>query len=255
MNKKDLSVICLVFFITRAFFSLYNFNNLPSLLITGISTLLVILIIKTINKNLFKNKILTFLYLIIIIFIFFIILTKRTDFINNNYFIHDNNIVIALSLILIAYIINNDNIKTLASISEVLILIFLLITSITYIGLLSIIKVNNYQGYLNINSINISIYPFLLIFVLLYIKNKNITGGYILGLISFSIDNILFIGSLGIKLIKTYQIPSVAILKSLNFFNFINHLDKFFSIIYLFEYTITLSFIIFIIKDIINKYF
>ena len=255
MIKKDLSMISLVFFITRAFFSLYNYNNLPSLLISSISIFFILLIIKNTSKNILNNKILSFIYLIIIIFIFLIILVKSTQFINSNYFDYDNNIVIALSLILISYLISNDSIKTIGSISEILILIFILITSITYIGLLSIIKVSNYHNYLTINTVSINIFPYLLIFVLLYIKNKNITIGYILGSISFIIDNILFIGCLGIKLIKTYKIPSIAILKSLNFFNFINHLDKFFSIIYLFEYTITLSFIIFIIKDLVKRYF
>ena len=255
MIKKDLSMICLVFFITRAFFSLYNFNNLPSLLITIGLILLMIFTIKHTNTEIYKNKVSIFLYLITIIFIFLIILAKSTEFINNNYFIHNNDIVIALSLILLAYIISNDSIKTIGSISEILIFIFILITSITYIGLISIIKTTNYSNYLTINNISMNMFPYLLIFVLFYIKNKNITSGYILGSISFLIDNILFIGSLGTKLIKTYKIPSVAILKSLNFFNFINHLDKFFSIIYLFEYTITLAFIIFIIKDIIKNNF
>ena len=86
-----------------------------------------------------------------------------------------------------------------------------------------------------------------------YIRHNNIIFGYIIGASSFLVDNFLLIGSLGTKLILTYKFPGISILKSLNFFNFVNHLDKLFSFIYLFEYTITLSLIIYIFKDTIKR--
>ena len=66
-------------------------------------------------------------------------------------------------------------------------------------------------------------------------------------------DILLVIGTLGTKLPLTYSYPGISILKTITFFNFVNHLDKLFSFIYLFEYTIALSLIINIMKNIIKK--
>ena len=93
----------------------------------------------------------------------------------------------------------------------------------------------------------------LLLIVLFYIRKNNITFGYILGVVSSFVDLILLVGALGIKLPLTYSYLGISILKTITFFNFINHLDKLFSFIYLFEYTITLALIFNIIKSSIKK--
>ena len=84
------------------------------------------------------------------------------------------------------------------------------------------------------------------------IFEKFVTG-YIIGSCSSFFDILLVIGTLGTKLPLTYSYPGISILKTITFFNFVNHLDKLFSFIYLFEYTIALSLIINIMKNIIKK--
>ena len=253
MIKRDISMVALIFFLTRTFFSLYNYTNIYSYIIMFISILISIIIIKKINIDLLSSKILKIIYLLVIFFIFIIILNNTILFINMNYFKYNNYFVVLLSLLLLTYILGKNDIKTIGSISEIFMIIFVITSIIIYIGLISLIDIKNYNTYINISKLSINIIPALIIFILYYIRHNNIIFGYIIGSISAFIDNVLLIGCLGTKLILTYKFPGISILKILNFFNFINHIDKLFSFIYLFEYTITLSLIFFIGKDIIKR--
>lgn len=253
MIKKDLSVVALVFFLTRCFFNLHTFNNLYSFLITSLSIFIAILGLKSIKKDLLSKKIINIIYILVICYIFVIILINAAMFINNNYFRYNNYIIIGLSLIGITYIIGKEEIKTIGSISEIFLFIFVIISVVAYIGLISLVNINNYNGFIAFNNISINLLPGLIIFILLYLKDDNICAGYIIGVISSLLDSFLLIGCLGNKLIMSYKFPGIAVLKSLNLFHFINHLDKLLSFIYLFEYTITLSLIINIGINIIKK--
>lgn len=253
MIKRDLSMIALVFFLTRCFFNLYTFNNLYSFLIVSLSTFLILFLIKKIKKDLLSNKVIKLIYLVAMLGIFLIILINASTFINTNYFRYNNYFIIGLSLLVISYIIGKDQIKTIGSISEIFLFIFILVSITASIGLISLIKVHNYTSFVQLQNISINLFPGLLIFILFYLKDNNIMTGYILGSISCFLDMILLVGCLGTKLILKYRFPGIAVLKSLNLFHFINHLDKLLSFIYLFEYTITLSFIMFIIINIIKK--
>lgn len=253
MIKRDISMIALVFFITRTFFSLYTFTNIYNYIIIFLSILVSIIIIKNIKTDFLKSKFAKVIYLLILFMIFIIILNNTILFINMNYFKYNNYFVVLLSLLLITYILGKNDIKTIGSISEIFMIIFIIISIIICIGLISLIDIRNYNNYINFNKISINFIPALIIFILYYIKNNNIMIGYITGVISTFIDNFLLIGCLGTKIILTYKFPGISILKTLNFFNFINHLDKLFSFIYLFEYTITLSLIFFIFKDTIKR--
>ena len=244
MPHKDLSMIALVFFLTRCFFNLYTFVNVFSFIIG-------IVILKKINIK-FK-KIIKWLYIICMIFVFATILINAINFININYFRFENYLSIGISLIVISYLIGNKDIKTISSMSEILLFIFIIIVVLIYISILSLIKLNNYNDFLSINNICISISPYMLLVVLVYIRKNNIITGYILGVSSIFIDTILLIGSLGTKLPLSYTYPSISILKTITFFHFINHLDKLFSFIYLFEYTITLALIFNVLYQEIKK--
>ena len=54
--KKDLSMITLIFFITRCFYNLYTFTNLISFLTISGITLVLLIIIKKIKGNLQNIK-------------------------------------------------------------------------------------------------------------------------------------------------------------------------------------------------------
>lgn len=253
MIKRDISMIALIFFLTRTFFSLYSFTNLYSFLIMFLSILVVIFIIKKIKIDFLKSKIGKIIYLIILLAIFIIILNNTVIFINLNYFKYNNYFVVLLSLLLLTYIIGKNDIKTIGSISEIFMIIFIITSIIIYIGLISLIDIDNYINYIKISKLSINLLPSLIIFILYYIRHNNIIFGYMIGSIFSLIDNSLLIGVLGTKVILSYKFPGISILKTLNFFNFVNHLDKLFSFIYLFEYTITLSLIFFIFKDIAKR--
>ena len=254
MKKKDLSMIALVFFITRCFFNLYTFTNLYQFLICFIGIFISIIIMKKINIDLYKHVILKYLYIIVVFFVFVFILYNASNFININYFRYHNYFTTTLSLLAISYIIGKDKIKTISSISEVFLFIFIVVAILISISIISIIKVNNYTEFVSLQNISINLLPFILLLPLFYIRHNNITAGYLFGGASALFDLFLLVGSLGVKLPASYTYPGISILKTITFFNFINHLDKLFSFIYLFEYTITLSFIINIIKSLIaNK--
>lgn len=253
MPRKDLSMIALSFFLTRCFFNMYTFTNIYSYLLTASSILILIIIMKQIKINILETKLFKWLYLISMLLIFAIILINATNFININYFRYNNYLSVGLSLLTISYIIGKDKIKTIASISEIFLFIFIVIALLISISLISLIKVGNYESFVKFNNFGISYLPYLLVFVLFYIRKNNIVTGYIIGSCSSFFDILLVIGTLGTKLPLTYSYPGISILKTITFFNFVNHLDKLFSFIYLFEYTIALSLIINIMKNIIKK--
>ena len=253
MLKKDLSMIALVFFLTRCFFNLYTFTNLFSFLFLVFSIFILIIIMKHINIDILNTKLFKWIYFIISMIVFVVILINAVNFININYFRFENYFSTTVSLIAVSYILGKDRIKTISSISEVFLFIFIVIAFLISISLISLIDIKNYQSFINIKEISFNLLPYLLVIVLFYIRKNNIMTGYILGASSAAFDIILLIGSLGTKLPLTYSYPGISILKTITFFNFLNHLDKLFSFIYLFEYTITLALIFNILKSIIKK--
>lgn len=253
MNKKDLSMIALVFFLTRCFFNLYTFTNLYEFLIISIIIFIGIIVFKKINIEINETKLFKWLYVISLLIIFVIILINASNFININYFRYENFFAVTLSLLVISYILGKDKIKTISSISEIFLFIFIIIAILISIGLISLIDLDNYKGFCDIKYFSINLLPILLLFILFYIRKNNITIGYILGSSSALFDIVLLIGSLGIFLPHTYSYPGISILKTITFFNFVNHLDKLFSFVYLFEYTITLALIFNILKSLIKK--
>lgn len=252
MSKKDISMIALVFFLTRCFFNLDTFTNIYSFLIVSISIFIIILLLKKLKINLEDYSFFRWLYFFILLFIFVNILINATNFININYFRYENYFSTTLSLLVISYVIGKDEIKTISSISEVFFFIFIIITILISIGIISLIRINNYKNFVLIHSLSLNYLPFMIIFILYYIRKNNITFGYFLGIGSVLLDTILLVGCLGVKLPLTYSYPGISILKTITFLNFINHLDKLFSFIYLFEYNLTLALIFNIMKKIIN---
>lgn len=251
--RRDFSMIALVFFLTRCFFNLYTFNHLYRLLLPIGIIFLFLLFLKLLKIDLFQYKLFNLLYLPVMIMTFIIVLTNTTVFINNNYFKYENYFVIVISLLLMSYFLGKGKIKTISSISEIFMIFFIFSSLIIYVGLISMIQKQYYHDFLKFNYYSLSLLPYLIVFIFLYLKNNNLVIGYFLGVISVFIDTILLVGSLGTKLILEYKFPGISVLKSLNFFHFINHLDKLLSFIYLFEYTITLALIFNIIKEITKK--
>ena len=146
MPRKDLSMIALSFFLTRCFFNMYTFTNIYSYLLTAGSILILIIIMKQIKVNILETKLFKWLYLISMLLIFSIILINATNFININYFRYNNYLSVGVSLLTISYIIGKDKIKTIASISEIFLFIFIVIALLISISLISLIKVENYEG-------------------------------------------------------------------------------------------------------------
>lgn len=253
MIKKDLSMIALVFFLSRCFFNLYTFTNLYQFLFCAFFLFLAILFLKKIKFDFYQHKIIKWLYILSLFFVFLFILYNASNFININYFRYHNYFTTTISILTISYIIGKDKIKTISSISEVFLFVFILIAILISISLVSLIQINNYKSFVTYNKFSIYLLPFLLLLPLFYIRKNNITLGYVLGSFSSLLDLFLLIGSLGTKLPLTYTYPGISIMKTITFFNFVNHLDKLFSFIYLFEYTVTLALIINIIINLIRK--
>lgn len=253
MNKRDLSMIALVFFLSRCFFNLYTFTNLYQFLFCAFVIFTIILLMKKINIDLTKHTILKWIYILLLLPIFVLILYNASNFININYFRYHNYFTTTLSILTISYIIGKDKIKTISSISEVFLFIFIVIAFLISISLISLIKIDNYKGFLTFSKVSIRLLPFLLLVPLFYIRKNNIVLGYLFGSSSSLFDLFLLIGSLGSKLPLSYTYPGISILKTITFFHFVNHLDKLFSFIYLFEYTITLALILNIILNLAKK--
>lgn len=270
MKITKLQLGLMIYFIIRAiyFFIYKDFSlSITSMFLGTIIGIIIINIfylftknIKLNNKNIFKIILLPFL-----IYLFIIIFKRLTVFINYNYLVDYPLFIISISILIIVIFLIKSNIHVLYKSVEIFgfVSLFLFITSL--ISLVNTTEVNNILENIKINqnilvnSLNYAFYTILPLIIITNIDNILSTKDiFKTTIISYSITNILIIvkfsliiGILSPELINIYKYPFMNILKSISFYDFIDHMELLFGFEYLIDSFILLFSLSFYIKDIL----
>lgn len=270
MKITKLQLGLVIYFIIRAiyFFIYKDFSlSITSMFLGTIIGIIIINIfylftknIKLNNKNIFKIILLPFF-----IYLFIIIFKRLTVFINYNYLVDYPLFIISISILIIVIFLIKSNIHVLYKSVEIFgfVSLFLFITSL--ISLVNTTEVNNILENIKINqnilvnSLNYAFYTILPLIIITNIDNRLSTKDiFKTTIISYSITNILIIvkfsliiGILSPELINIYKYPFMNILKSISFYDFIDHMELLFGFEYLIDSFILLFSLSFYIKDIL----
>ncbi|MGN0974233.1 MAG: hypothetical protein ACI4OT_05765 [Bacilli bacterium] len=270
MKITKLQLGLMIYFIIRAiyFFIYKDFSiSITSMFLGTIIGLIIINMfylftknIKLNNKNIFK-----IILLPLLIYLFIIIFKALTIFINYNYLVDYPLFIIGISILIIVIFLIKSNIHVLYKSVEIFgfVSFFLFITSL--ISLVNTTEVNNILVNIKINqntlvnSFNYAFYTLLPLIIITNIDNRLSTKDiFKTTIISYSITNILIIvkfsliiGILSPELINIYKYPFMNILKSISFYDFIDHMELLFGFEYLIDSFILLFSLSFYIKDIL----
>lgn len=272
------SFYSIVFFITETMFIHVGLNEilncdevLLSIFLGSIISLFILFFLTRIinykkELNIFKKIELVYgklgkiinLFLVLIFCLYFIyLLWSINTYVQNKYLDSTPSfIIILLFLIPLIWLIKYD-IKTISKVSVFLFIITLLIILFSITNLFSSIELDNFKPLFNSNIFNIIKNAFIFssyfvtpMFMLLTIPNintKNLTIFFIISLINIILLFIYIVGVFGLDLAKLFSYPEYSLMKKINYFDFIQHIENLSTFEWLFSIfissIITLNFI------------
>lgn len=187
------------------------------------------------------------------------------SFIESQLLLFTPSYIIGIPFVLTVIYASSKDIQDLSRLSFVLTIINICLYLVAVVYLLSNLDVSNFypilangikaplKGSFYISMLNILPY-----FLILCIPksslnstkkvNRNIILTYIVAIILMFFVVFSTLGNLGEDLLKIYQYPEYIVLKKINYFNFINHVENFVSIQWIFGLFFNLTLIVFFIK-------
>lgn len=161
-------------------------------------------------------------------------------------------------------------IETISRTSLILYIIALVLVLITVIGLAPQIEIDNYKPILEKGittplkgSLIFTLSDIIPVFIALSISKKNIVNKekttkhiiifYTLAILIMFLNVFMTIGTLGIHLTDMYQYPEYLVLKQISFFNFLDRIENFVTIQWIFRTFILVSLVVYYIKNTIKK--
>ena len=243
-NSSPLSVILgfiLGFFILYLFFKLFDYEKDLSLFEK---------FEKIFGKTI--GNIINFVLVCLFLLYFIYTLWSIQIYIQNKYLDKTPSfLIILLFLIPIVYSVNK-NIKTIAKTSLIIFIITIVEIILSIFGLTSIFEISNLKPFFNKSFITILknalyfISYFLTpLFLMLTVPkntiedsknlNKSIIIFYVFGAINFFLLFTFIIGVFGIDLAKLFYYPEFTLVKKINYFNFIEHVENILSTQWLFS--------------------
>ncbi len=192
--------------------------------------------------------------LLVILFSFYFIYTLWSIqiYIQNKYLDKTPSIIILLLFLIPVVYSVNKNIKTISKVSFILFIISLVEIILSIFGLTSLLEIDNLKPFFELpfstilkNSLYFVAYFLTPVFLSLTIpKNqmdnpkkldKYIYIFYILGCINFILLFIFIIGIFGIELSSLFYYPEFTLVKKINYFDFIEHVENILSTQWLFS--------------------
>lgn len=272
----------IIFFITQTMFINIGLNqilnssfSIMSVFIGSIISLFLSLFVIRImyykNKlNIFKknefiygkfSKIINLLLVLIISFYFIYMLFSINTYVQNKYLDSTPSYIIILLFLIPVIWASSISIKSISKISLILFFITSFIIIFSIINLTPYIEFNNFKP-LNTNILKGS-FLYVIYFttpsILLLINQdineskKTIVLFFIISIINMLLLLIYIVGIFGIDLGKTFTYPEYSLMKKINYFDFIQHIENIFTFEWLYSFFITSTLSLKFIKDYINK--
>lgn len=209
--------------------------------------------------------------LLVLLFAFYFIYTLWSIqiYIQNKYLDKTPSIVILILFLLpVVYSVNKD-IKTIAKVSLILFIITIIEIILSIFGLTSILEIDNLKPFFETpfstilkDSMYFISYLFTPIFLMLSIPknrienskmlNKSIILFYIISCIDFILLFTFIIGVFGIELSKLFYYPEFTLVKKINYFDFIEHVENILSTQWLFSLFMSATMGLLFVKKYLN---
>ncbi|MBP3635061.1 MAG: endospore germination permease [Bacilli bacterium] len=209
--------------------------------------------------------------ILVLLFVLYFIYTLWSIqlYIQNKYLDKTPSIIILiLFLIPVVYSVNSG-IKTISKVSLIIFFISIIEILLSIFGLTSFIEIDNLKPFFNIPFITIlknSLYfisyfltPTILMLTIPKNQidnqdkiNKRIIIFYIFGCINFLLLFIFIISIFGIELSKLFYYPEFTLIKKINYFDFIQHVENILSTQWLFSLFISAVMSLFFVKSYLN---
>ena len=270
MKPSKIQLFLLIYFLINGitFFIFKQFNiNIISIILGTIISIIVIYLYSLFVKYKKINIDSSIILLLPILIILLINIFKNTiDFISYNYLINFPVLIIIITVVLISIFIIKENAITLYKTIEISSYICFIIFIISLIPLIKEVNITNIiygfktSSSLIYKSLLFSMYQLCSFLLLASIDTNNINDiknikviikSYVISNLLIIIKYLLIVGILSNKLISVYKYPFINILKSVKFYDFIDHLEKLLGFEYLFYDLILLFTILFGIKNIV----
>lgn len=293
MNKEQITsrqVAILSFFLSRSLFLLFGFSYLFSLskndilvvipLGTLLGTILLLFYLSIQNdlkqqnifekiKVLFPKPISLWIQITLftcLLFLSCFLLFTITTYINYSLVPKISMFIVSTTFLILIYNITMKGIETIVRSSEIFFYIFIILVSISFIGLGKYIELNQIRPFFSnglfqiIKSIivytSLSTGP-LFLFTIIPKKNiinpkvyqKRMLQSYLFTSFIIWIFAFLSISILGIELLMIYSYPSTIILKKVTFLKIIERLESILSIHWLFDLVLLLAMIFLVLKE------
>lgn len=273
----------LIFFLTSALFigcgitDILNTSNIDSIISILIGSILSLILFFFINRisiysedNFFKKSInlygniignmINIILIIIFIFYYMYTLFNLNAFIQNKYLNKTPSLLIIFVFLIPVIYLSIKDYKTVIKVSYILFIISIINILITYINLFPLIDIDNLKPMFNesitsifIGSIKYMTYFIVPSFLLVNVPNKKNYLFFTISNLKFITLFIFLIGIYGIDLCKIFYYPEFILLKKINYFNFIEHIENILSCNYIFIFFITSTMCLKFIKDYFNN--
>lgn len=253
-SQKVENSILLIIVIRAIFLLFFNKLSITDLIFGGILGLILIIIYQKLNLK--KYTIFKLILLLTLIILSLATLNNVTYFIQNNILRNFSYLMIAIPFLALSIYIAikgyHTYIKTIELSSYILITIFIL----SIIMLIPYIEPSNFTGFnynLTTNFIDVAILILIIFIAFNYLNNYQINYK----IYTFSIINIVFLRLLTTSILSNtlenvFDYPYISIFKKISYFEFLERLEGFLSMQYLFDYlflltlfTLTIKFLIF----------
>lgn len=283
INNKCFS--CIIFFISEYMFLGTGFNQIltesknNSLICLIIGFIVSIILFKFIinifnyesNLNIIEKvdkiygkvfgKIINYILLITILFLFIYTLWNTQIYIQNKYLDKTPNYVILILFLLPIIYVINKGFNTFTKLSLMIFIISLIEIFLVFIGIIPYIEIDNYKPLFNssfICSIK-SIYYFVSFFIspiylILLLPKSNIDKKdhfnffYVLSFLNIFLLAASIIGTFSVELSSILNYPEFVLVKKINYFNFIQHIENILSTQWLYTMFIFATMCLFYIK-------
>lgn len=209
--------------------------------------------------------------ILVLLFAFYFIYTlwSLQIYIQNKYLDKTPSIIIILLFLIPVVYSVNKNIKTISKVSLILFIITIIEIILSIFGLTSILEIDNLKPFFETpfsiilkNSLYFVSYSLTPIFLILTIpKNqidnpkkldKSILLFYILGCIDFILLFTFIIGVFGIELSSIFYYPEFTLVKKINYFDFIEHVENILSTQWLFSLFMNATMSLLFVKNYLN---
>lgn len=282
ISKKQRFSIC--YFMTRALFlgmgiSLAtNITNQDTWISCILGTLLGYIIIyvnhqilkkkkdKTLKEVLKDMKWIGWIIRVFFILLAFVIILQNLVlleiFTTSFFLIKTPPIMISLTIMAMVIYLSFQGIKVIGRVSECLFPISLIINSIGILALAPTIQIENFLPILTSSTFQILKSSFIIAIIgatpyVLFTQTTDdgwkMPLGYGFGMVSILTVVILVIGVLGIHLVNIYRFPEYMVLKTISLFEFIEKVENFICVVWIFDMFILLSMAATFLKDLLPK--